>query len=554
MAPLSFRIRHLAGSSRAGELQELKGSVFRIGRAEDCEIRFDPGVDRKVSGAHAELTLTPTGLVIRDVGSRNGTFVNGQSVSAVQSLSDGDVVRLGNGGPEFRVELDAPAASPRTVEDVATSKQTIEDVVPAASPPFAGPPIVRPFGAGAPVRRDPEPGLGARASGDPRPAVPPHPMAQRSPGIPQPPPGRGLAAPYPGARASENPASAIPQHPMAQRPLGVPPQAPRIGASAPHVGAGGGGVGMNTLMNVIDHAVGSERRRFLRIAAPIAAVLVAALVFLLLRGGTREHDWSAVLAGKQQSVYVCLILNDAPDVDPISFGTAFSVAPGKLATNAHVAEIFSQLGPGQTIVARDGSQPPIDLRIERAELHPGYEMWREMVELHKKNESLPIAFDVALLHVQPQDIGQQKPALVIANRQELLSIRAGDGVATIGFPMEDQLGGGLNINRPLPRLAAGHVSRMVDMFLGATTPEESFRLQSQMTSAGGASGSPFFNDSGRVVGILDAGDMAIINNVRVPTGGVYGQRIDILLELLDGRAGELTKSRRAEIEKGFRDS
>lgn len=79
------------------------GSVI-VGR------RVDAGVvlsDDRVSGHHAELYWDGDRLRVRDLGSRNGTAVNGHTVSEWSDLSHGDVIRFG--GVEVVVEL-APAA------------------------------------------------------------------------------------------------------------------------------------------------------------------------------------------------------------------------------------------------------------------------------------------------------------------------------------------------------------------------------------------------------------------------------------------------------------
>jgi hypothetical protein len=51
--------------------------------------------DPSVSSRHARVTRTTDGFTIEDLGSRNGTFVNGESVTLPRPLTDGDVVRFG---------------------------------------------------------------------------------------------------------------------------------------------------------------------------------------------------------------------------------------------------------------------------------------------------------------------------------------------------------------------------------------------------------------------------------------------------------------------------
>ncbi|HEY2735753.1 MAG TPA: sigma 54-interacting transcriptional regulator [Polyangiales bacterium] len=62
-----------------------------IGRAENCGARLE---GTKISREHAEISPVSSAFGIRDLGSRNGVWVNGQRVEAT-ALMDGDVVRLG---------------------------------------------------------------------------------------------------------------------------------------------------------------------------------------------------------------------------------------------------------------------------------------------------------------------------------------------------------------------------------------------------------------------------------------------------------------------------
>jgi EAL domain-containing protein (putative c-di-GMP-specific phosphodiesterase class I) len=64
---------------------------FRIGRAPELELVL---TSPRVSKAHAEIDRTGRGYVIRDLGSRNGTFVNGERVTDERGLREGDVVHV----------------------------------------------------------------------------------------------------------------------------------------------------------------------------------------------------------------------------------------------------------------------------------------------------------------------------------------------------------------------------------------------------------------------------------------------------------------------------
>jgi len=71
---------------------------FRIGRRSACDLRV---AWPTVSGVHAEFVKTSGVLVLRDLGSTNGTFVNGRQITSDCILSEGDVIQLGSA--EFRV-------------------------------------------------------------------------------------------------------------------------------------------------------------------------------------------------------------------------------------------------------------------------------------------------------------------------------------------------------------------------------------------------------------------------------------------------------------------
>ena len=73
-------------------------TVFTIGRSPDCDL---PLGDPTVSWVHAELRRTADGWVLVDLGSRNGTRVNGWRVGSGFTVRAGDCVRFG--GAAYRL-------------------------------------------------------------------------------------------------------------------------------------------------------------------------------------------------------------------------------------------------------------------------------------------------------------------------------------------------------------------------------------------------------------------------------------------------------------------
>ncbi len=81
--------------SRVGTLFHLDRAETIVGRSQRADINVD---DDGVSRAHARLRRDGDGDVwLEDLGSRNGTFINGLRVRSVTRLTDGDKLQLGRG-------------------------------------------------------------------------------------------------------------------------------------------------------------------------------------------------------------------------------------------------------------------------------------------------------------------------------------------------------------------------------------------------------------------------------------------------------------------------
>lgn len=97
-------VDHLAGSRR-GQRQELGADKrVRFGRHPDCEVSFDAHRDIDASSRHAELRPGVDGWVLVDLGSSNGTFVDGHRVTETAVSRAAPVtVEFGAGGPRVRL-------------------------------------------------------------------------------------------------------------------------------------------------------------------------------------------------------------------------------------------------------------------------------------------------------------------------------------------------------------------------------------------------------------------------------------------------------------------
>lgn len=101
---------HILSGSRQGVTLVFREDPVTIGRHPDCHLRFDPGQDLQVSGRHAALVRSPGGWSVTDLGSSNGTYLNGTAVAEAHPVSDGDQIRLGRNGPRLQVALGDPAS------------------------------------------------------------------------------------------------------------------------------------------------------------------------------------------------------------------------------------------------------------------------------------------------------------------------------------------------------------------------------------------------------------------------------------------------------------
>jgi len=101
-----FALRFEDGERR-GEVVALSGATTTFGRKPGNSVQV---LDPSVSGKHAELLIDAEGALLRDLGSTNGTKVNGERISE-RRLRPGDQIVLGNIGLIFLDTSAPPAAS-----------------------------------------------------------------------------------------------------------------------------------------------------------------------------------------------------------------------------------------------------------------------------------------------------------------------------------------------------------------------------------------------------------------------------------------------------------
>jgi pSer/pThr/pTyr-binding forkhead associated (FHA) protein len=96
---MEIKLEVLAGKN-VGQAIPITGKKFFIGRAEDCHLR---PASEMISRHHCAIIVEESYVGVRDFGSRNGTFINGDQVFGERELKPGD--RLKVGPLEFTVHI-----------------------------------------------------------------------------------------------------------------------------------------------------------------------------------------------------------------------------------------------------------------------------------------------------------------------------------------------------------------------------------------------------------------------------------------------------------------
>jgi predicted component of type VI protein secretion system len=197
-----------------GREQSLQAGAT-IGR-EGCDVNL---MDPEVSRRHAAIRGDDRSLAIEDLGSTNGTYVNGVRISSVTVLSAGDEVRLGN--TVWAIRSTAPAGAGQT--SVGSAMPAAPEVTAARAIPTD---IQTPAPAPAPA---PQP---TTAQAVPAAAAAPAPAAAQQPAQPAAP----SSAPVGRRGDVEQPPEVAPSAIRRVLPPPAPGQAPAFTPPGPHPG------------------------------------------------------------------------------------------------------------------------------------------------------------------------------------------------------------------------------------------------------------------------------------------------------------------------------
>jgi len=106
---VTAQFKFLSGA-RAGQVESFRKAYIGLGRHPLSDVRFDAERDLDVSARHAGIVRQGETFVVRDLGSTNGTFVNGTRITGEVVLADGNVISFGQNGPavEFHILAGEP--------------------------------------------------------------------------------------------------------------------------------------------------------------------------------------------------------------------------------------------------------------------------------------------------------------------------------------------------------------------------------------------------------------------------------------------------------------
>jgi pSer/pThr/pTyr-binding forkhead associated (FHA) protein len=117
----------VVSGKNAGQKLRIPAPKFLIGRGEDCQLR--PNSDL-VSRHHCILFVGDSGAAVRDLNSRNGTFVNDERIKTDTPLRAGDRLKIGH--LTFEVRLKATEAADGSQSAIANT--TLDPAVARAAP------------------------------------------------------------------------------------------------------------------------------------------------------------------------------------------------------------------------------------------------------------------------------------------------------------------------------------------------------------------------------------------------------------------------------------
>jgi pSer/pThr/pTyr-binding forkhead associated (FHA) protein/S1-C subfamily serine protease len=455
---MSVEFRITTGA-RAGASERFEKSVVSIGRHPMNDLRFDANKDIDVSGRHAELRSVGGRHVLHDIGSTNGTFVNGDRITE-RELADGDVVTFGAGGPQvsFHVVSTASAPSPATRVDSA------DRPAPANPGPVrttAAPHAAKPESPKAPAAKAPE--AKPRLNTEVRVAIA---VEKQTGKLRQMVIALGALVVVGGVGAAwvlskqadlaqQQVAALLAANDSLSRSFEARLRATGIADAALSAA--------RAERDSLDKALRAQQAAGADVSALSAAMRSSQQRTASLAG----TDYAAIAeANKPAIVFIAVKM---PDGSPSS-GTGFNILPsGLIVTNRHVVQASNGAQATRVGVIFEGRQGE----------------WREA-----RIEYVSETDELALLRL----VTPGNHPIVSGIAGDAGSVRLASPIAILGYPLGTGtagMGGDINTLKPVATMNIGTVSKVLDD-----------NVQLDVYAAPGSSGSPVFDSRGLVIGVL----------------------------------------------------
>ena len=249
---------------------------------------------------------------------------------------------------------------------------------------------------------------------------------------------------------------------------------------------------------------GGGLMKVMAIAALIAVLGVAAFFFMGRSGGSgssggSDTDTKLQQVAKSYEEGIGLVI--IPTEEGTVTATAWAVTPTMFATNAHVASPAREcLENGGTAYVVINKHPEQRFRIKNA-IFPS-RFGADLTSIDGKGPAT-MPYAVGLLVIE----GHANVTLRLASPEKLRSLDSGHRVAFLGFPAEGLAGHGVDIHNPVATMQSGILTATTDFWLAQSAFENRLLLQHNLPITGGASGSPMFDASGDVIGVISSGNM-----------------------------------------------